>query len=82
MFYLWLYFMDVANLLLFLDALTSLSLSLSLLNCMSVLMILTIKIVEPEGKQMQLLLNVGGPDRYPRYKWLRLWRISEDTTRH
>ena len=82
MFYLWLYFMDVANLLLFLDALTSLSLSLSLLNCMSVLMILTIKIVEPEGKQMQLLLNVGGPDRYPGYKWLRLWRISEDTTRH
>ena len=49
---------------------------------MSVLMILTIKIVEPEGKQMQLLLNVGGPDRYPGYKWLRLWRISEDTTRH
>ena len=66
MFYLWLYFMDVANLLLFLDALTSLSLSLSLLNCMSVLMILTIKIVEPEGKQMQLLLNVGGPDRVSR----------------
>ena len=60
MFYLWLYFMDVTNLLPFLYALTSLS--LSLLNCMSVLMILTIKIVEPEGKQMQLLLDVGGPD--------------------
>ena len=40
--------------------------SLSLLNCMSVLMILTIKIVEPEGKQMQLLLDVGGPDRVSR----------------
>nr|POF24615.1 hypothetical protein CFP56_61030 [Quercus suber] len=34
-----------------------------------------------EGKQMQLLLNVGGPDRYLGYKWLKLWRISEDTTR-
>ena len=33
---------------------------------MSILMILTIKIVEPEGKQMQLLLNVGGPDRVSR----------------
>ena len=37
-----------------------------MLNFMSILMILTIKIVEPEGKQMQLLLNVGGPDRVSR----------------
>jgi hypothetical protein len=38
----------------------------NMLNCTSISMILTFMMVAPEGKQMQLLLNVGGPDRVSR----------------